>query len=115
MKNILTLVPDASGEEALALSHLTESFTEEQLVDFSMIYRERRRDSQTILFTTLLGFVVIAGVQRFLVGQIGMGILYIFTGGLCFIGTIIDLINHKQLATEYNIKQAKEVAFRVTR
>lgn len=63
-----------------------------------------------ILLTTLLGFVVVAGVQRFLVGQIGMGILYLFTAGLCFIGTIVDLINYQDLAYEYNQRIANEVA-----
>jgi TM2 domain-containing membrane protein YozV len=115
MKQILSLVPDASGEEAIALQKLTAGFSEEEIVDFALLYREKRRDSQTILLTTLLGFVVVAGVQRFLIGQIGMGILYLFTGGLCLIGTIIDLVNHQKLASAYNIKQAKEIAYRVAR
>jgi TM2 domain-containing membrane protein YozV len=63
--------------------------------------------------TTLLGFVVIAGVQRFLVNQIGMGILYLFTGGLCLIGTIIDLINYQDLAMEYNMRVANEAAMMI--
>jgi len=49
-----------------------------------------------------------AGIQRFMVGQIGMGILYFFTGGLCFIGTIVDLVNHKSLANDYNRQMAYE-------
>ena len=43
-----------------------------------------------------------------MVGQNGMGILYLFTGGLCFIGTIVDIINHKQLAFDYNQQMARE-------
>ena len=31
-----------------------------------------------------------------------MGILYFLTGGLCLIGTIVDLVNHRSLAFEYN-------------
>jgi len=53
-------------------------------------------------------FLGVAGVQRFMVGQIGMGILYLFTGGLCLIGTIIDTINHKKLAFEFNQQMARE-------
>nr|MBP9099183.1 TM2 domain-containing protein [Ferruginibacter sp.] len=49
-----------------------------------------------------------AGIQRFIIGQIGMGILYLFTGGLCLIGTIVDVINHKQLAFEFNQQMANE-------
>jgi hypothetical protein len=39
-----------------------------------------------------------------------MGILYFLTGGLCLIGTIIDIVNHKKLSFEYNSKQAQQVA-----
>jgi hypothetical protein len=39
-----------------------------------------------------------------------MGILFFLTGGLCLIGTIIDLINYKKLAFEFNQKVANEVA-----
>ena len=38
-----------------------------------------------------------------------MGILFFFTAGLCFIGTIVDLINYKELAFEYNRRMADEV------
>jgi len=74
------------------------------------MYRSRRRDPQVILLSTLAGFVFVAGIQRFITDQIGMGILYFFTAGLCFIGTIVDLINYKQIAFEYNIKNANEVS-----
>ena len=63
-----------------------------------------------ILLATIIGFVIVAGIQRFLVGQIGMGLLYLFTAGLCFIGTIIDLINYQDLTFEYNRKMAVEAA-----
>lgn len=36
-----------------------------------------------------LGFL---GAHRFYVGKIGTGILYLFTGGMFFIGTIVDLV-----------------------
>ena len=34
----------------------------------------------------------IFGAHKFYEGKIGLGILYLFTGGLFFIGTLIDLI-----------------------
>lgn len=37
-----------------------------------------------------LGFL---GAHKFYEGKAGMGILYIFTGGLCGIGVLIDLIS----------------------
>ena len=62
-----------------------------------------------ILITALLGLFIVAGIHRFIMGQIGMGLLYLFTIGLCFIGTIVDLVNHQKLAFEHNQKMANEV------
>jgi len=42
------------------------------------------------------------------IGNVGLGILYFFTAGLCFIGTIVDAINSKELAMEYNAKMITE-------
>ncbi|MCP4550604.1 MAG: TM2 domain-containing protein [Bacteroidetes bacterium] len=109
MANILTFMPELMGQELQYVQSLTKDLKEDQLLNFANIYRARRRDPQLILLTTLLGFMVLAGVQRFLVGQIGMGILYLFTGGLCLIGTIVDLINYQDLAFEYNRRMATEV------
>jgi TM2 domain-containing membrane protein YozV len=113
MTNFYQYLPELQGRELMYVQGLTKEFTEAQMMNFSNIYRSRRRDPQIILLTTLLGFVAVAGVQRFLINQIGMGILYLFTGGLCVIGTIIDLINYQDLAMEYNMRQANEAAMLV--
>ncbi len=73
-----------------------------------MIYRSKRKDPQTILLLCLLGLVFIAGIHRFVLGQTGMGILYFFTAGLCWIGTIVDAINHKQMTIDYNSQMISE-------
>jgi TM2 domain-containing membrane protein YozV len=113
MTNFYQYLPELQGRELMFVQGLTKEFSEAQLMNFANIYRTRRRDPQIILLTTLLGFVGVAGVQRFLINQIGMGILYLFTGGLCLIGTIIDLINYQDLAMEYNMRQANEAAMLV--
>jgi TM2 domain-containing membrane protein YozV len=95
-------------EEYQYLQHASAGLTEEQKQNFMMYYSGKRKDPQDILLFTLLGFVGIAGVQRFIINQTGMGILYFLTGGLCLIGTIVDLINHKSLASEFNQKAAFE-------
>jgi len=110
MSEIFNFIPEAQGQELVFLQEVTKGYSEEQLKNFVMLYRVRRRDPQMILLVTILGFVVVAGIQRFMVGQIGMGLLYLFTAGLCFIGTIIDLINYQDLAFEYNRKMALESA-----
>ena len=90
------------------LKELTNNLNEDQLRSFTQIYASRRKKAQDILLFTLLGFVIVAGVQRFVLGNIAMGLLYLFTGGFCLIGTIIDLINHKSMTEEYNRKVASE-------
>ena len=110
MANIFQLLPNLEGEEMAYVQGLIKDMNDNQAQQFAMLYNSRRKDTQLILLTTLLGFIILAGVQRFILGQIGMGLLYLFTGGLCLIGTIIDLVNHKKLAFDYNFRVAQEVA-----
>ena len=109
MERILNWMPEAEMEEAHFLDNLLKEQSDEQVKDFLMIYRSRRRDPQITLLTALIGFFGVAGVHRFLLNQIGMGILYLLTAGLCFIGTIVDLVNYRSLTMEYNQKMAHEL------
>jgi len=109
MSRIIDLIPEAEGDEALYLDRLLNELTPEQSEKFANVYRARRKDPQTILLLCLLGFFGIAGVHRFLLNQIGMGILYFFTCGLCLIGIFVDLINYKDLTFQYNRKVAQEI------
>lgn len=106
--------PGMTTEEMSFLQQATTGLSENEQKNFYMIYSGKRKNPQDILLFTLLGFVVVAGIQRFVVGQVGMGLLYLFTGGFCLIGTIVDLVNHKSLATDYNRKMAYE-SFQITK
>ncbi|MBL1214967.1 MAG: TM2 domain-containing protein [Ignavibacteriae bacterium] len=110
MANIFNLLPEIMGDEQVYVSGLVKDMSDEKAQQFANIYRVRRKDPQTILLLTLVGFLGIAGIQRFIVDQIGLGILYLLTAGICFIGTIIDLVNYKSIAFEYNQQQAHQVA-----
>ena len=105
---LMKLMYDTTPEEMIAINNIVKDLGDDKIHQFCMIYRTKRKDPQMILLTCLLGLVVIAGVHRFLVGEIGMGILYLLTGGLCFIGTIIDAVNHKEIALNYNQKMIAE-------
>ncbi len=109
MHKIYELMPDIQGEEMLLLQKLTQDYSEESLRSFAAIYRARRKDPMLILLLTLLGLLGVAGVHRILLNQIGMGILYFFTGGLCLIGTIVDAVNYQNLSLNYNRQMAMEV------
>jgi TM2 domain-containing membrane protein YozV len=109
MNKILQFIPEAQGEEFFFLEKTCEYMDEEQLRLFSSIYRTRRRDPQNVLILGILGMIIAPGLQRFYVGQIGWGIAFFFTAGFCLIGSIIDLLNYKDLALEYNQKTASEI------
>jgi len=100
--------PGITPEEMGFLQQATADLSETQKKNFYMIYYDKRKNPQDILLFTLIGFVGVAGVQRFVVGQVGMGLLFFFTAGFCWIGTIVDLVNHKAIALEYNRKMAFE-------
>jgi TM2 domain-containing membrane protein YozV len=109
MANVLELLPEIMGEEQMYISGMLKQMDDRQAQQFANIYRTRRRDPQTILLVTLAGFIGVNGIQRFITDQVGMGILYLLTGGICLIGTIVDLVNHKRIAFEYNQRQAHEL------
>lgn len=94
--------------EMINLQSVTSNLSEDKIKNFVTVYSTKRREAEMILIISCVGLLGFAGIQRFLVGQIGMGLLYFFTGGLCFIGTILDIIDHKKLADEYNAQMASE-------
>ena len=110
MSKVIKYLPELEGEEQLFVAQIYRDLSEEQANQFAHVYRQRRKDSTSTLLMAVLGFVVVAGVHRFYLGQIGMGLAYLFTGGFCLIGTIVDLFNYRSLTEAFNEKQALEVA-----
>ncbi|GMU96659.1 MULTISPECIES: TM2 domain-containing protein [Ignavibacterium] len=110
MPNVFQLMPNLEPEEMAYIQELIKDYSDQQAQQFAMTYMSRRKDPTNILIFALIGFVGIAGIHRFVLGQVGMGVLYLLTGGLCLIGTIVDLVNHKKLSLEFNIKTAQQVA-----
>ena len=52
------------------------------------------RKSRTVaLILCILGFFGFGGLHRMYVGKVGSGVLHFLTGGLCYIGTVLDLIS----------------------
>lgn len=51
------------------------------------------KSKNTAILLASAGFIGIPGLHHFYSGNIGTGILYLFTGGLFYIGTIVDIIN----------------------
>ncbi|MGQ1784326.1 MULTISPECIES: TM2 domain-containing protein [unclassified Saccharicrinis] len=109
MNRILNFFPDLELEEASFIDDVIKDYSDDEVKTFAMLYRSRRKDPQMILLLALVGLFGVAGIHRFIINQIGMGVLYFLTAGLCLIGTIVDLVNYKSLAFEYNQKMAFEV------
>ena len=109
MAQMIDYLPQLEGDEARYIRKLMQKMDDDTAQRFANVYRARRKDPQTIMLAAVLGFVFAAGIHRFILGQIGMGILYLFTGGLCLVGTIVDLINYKNMTFEYNRDVAREI------
>jgi len=99
-----------TAEEFSFVKQLMSDMTADQEQQFLISYSGKRQSAEELLLFILLGFVGAAGIHRMLTGQIATGVIYFLTGGLFFIGTIVDLINYRSLATEYNKKQAMKCA-----
>lgn len=109
-KDLLYSLKGITPEEFQYAQHIMSGMNEQQAQQFITFYSGKRQSPTDMLLFTLIGFLGANGIQRFIIGQIGMGILYFVTGGLCLIGTIVDAINHKSLANEHNQKMALECA-----
>ncbi len=113
MASVIEIMPDLTGDEQIYVQKLIENMSDDQARMFATAYRARRRDPLLVLLTACLGLIGFAGIQRFILNQIGMGLLYFFTGGLCLIGTIVDMINYRRLAFEYNSREAQQVSIMI--
>ncbi len=109
MRKVFEYLPELEGDESEYIGRIIEDMPEEDAKTFATIYRSRRRDPVLLLVLALIGLFGVAGIHRFFVGHIGMGILYFLTAGLCFIGTIVDMINYKNFAFEYNRQIAQDL------
>jgi len=82
---------------------------------FAVAYRQRRKAPMLVLGTSLLGLILLAGVHRFILGQMGMGVLFLLTGGFLGVGTVVDAVRHRTLADEHNARVAAEIAAQMSR
>jgi TM2 domain-containing membrane protein YozV len=103
-------LPELDEPERSFLAQLMATMSEVDVQRFAIAYRVRRKDPQTVLLLAVIGIVSVPGLHRFALGQVGIDFLYLFTGGLLLIGTITDIVRHKELAFNYNRQVARHVA-----
>jgi len=70
---------------------------------FSLISTIEMKDPTTILLVSV--FLGTLGIDRFMIGDTGMGILKLLTGGCCGILTIVDWFTISKKAKEINFNK----------
>ena len=89
-------------EEDSFLHHASAGLTHNQVNTFMAVYASRRKNPMDVLVGALFGFMGLAGVHRFMTGDVFLGILYLLTGGFLGIGTLIDVISYRKITNDYN-------------
>ena len=70
---------------------------------FMLLSAMELKDPTTLLIISI--FVGSFGIDRFMLGDTGMGVLKLLTGGLCGILTIIDWFSISKNTKEYNFNR----------
>lgn len=76
----------------------------EKLPDEKSLYLHsvELKDPTTTLILSLVGLLGIAGLDRFYIGNIGLGVAKLLTVGACYIWTIVDLFTITKKTKEKN-------------
>ena len=92
---------------AIEQAMLMKELTDQQKMMFSSQYDSVKKDSGLIVvLAVILGM---SGIDRFMLGDIGMGVLKLFTFGGCGILWIIDIFSAKSRTSDFNRKNANEI------
>lgn len=84
------------------ISELRRQLSLEDLSDLDRMLAMERKSSGLIAGLAAIGFVGVAGVHRFVMGDVGKGVLMLLTAGGCGIWTIVDLARSSTMAAQYN-------------
>ncbi len=87
------------------ISQRDEKFKNMFLVQFN----SRSKSESTAFILNALGCIGVAGIQRIYLGQTGIGILYLLTLGILFIGTLIDFFKIGGIVASKNFEIANEI------
>jgi TM2 domain-containing membrane protein YozV len=90
---------------------LTEGMSDQQKFMFNAEYGSRRKDRTIMLVISI--FLGHFGVDRFMLGDIGIGLLKLFTCGGFGIWTLIDWFLIMGRTDEYNRQQAHQIAMAI--
>ena len=86
---------------------MMKDLNDQQKMLFTSQFDSAKKDRNMILILSVLFGTW--GIDRFLIGDIGMGILKLLTLGLCGILWLVDLFLIRGKVDEYNRKKATEI------
>lgn len=86
---------------------MMKDLNDQQKMLFTSQFDSAKKDRNMILILSVLFGTW--GIDRFLIGDIGMGILKLLTVGLCGILWLVDLFLIRGRVDEYNRKKATEI------
>ena len=109
MTHLMPYLLELSGSERIHIQNLIAQMPLQQAEVFLIEYRRRRKDPQTVLLVAVIGLVACPGFQRFWLGEVGTGFVFLFTAGFLAIGSIIDLATYKTLALSHNQRVARHM------
>lgn len=92
-KTVFDDTPPASAEKQEIHIHYHQENRPDPQIRVEHIYTplERRSDRSRVMAFLLCFFLGLWGVHKFYLGKNGMGVLYLFTFGLCGYGWLVDL------------------------
>lgn len=115
MAHIMEYLPELAGPERVYVQDLIAEMSRDHANLFTNEYRRKRKDPQAVLLAAIVGLVCCPGFQRFWLRETGMGFLFLLTGGLFLMGSIIDLATYKTLALSYNQRVAQIIQTEIRR
>ena len=96
---------------AAELMRMQNGFSDQQKMMFMSQYNSEKKDRTTALvLSVILGYL---GVDRFYLGDNGLGVGKLLTLGGCGIWTIIDWFNIQSRADEVNRQKAQEIVLAI--
>lgn len=83
--------------------YVKQKLTEVDETKFSLVATVEYKDPTTLLLVSIL--LGTLGIDRFMLGEIGMGVLKLLTAGLCGVLTIYDWFTIVKKTKEYNFNR----------
>ena len=93
MADIIKFMPELEGEELATVAGIVREMTDEQALYFAQGYRGRRKSTGTAYLLLLLAAIGLAGINRFYLGSIALGIIYLLSFSLLFVALKFEWIN----------------------